>query len=329
VTGRDDGHGGDAPDRERGTTDRPPTARSLLAAVRDRLADRAATATSPRVTVGERVVLVDVTVDGDGNGEDGGGGDGEGSGERLAGVAHRPPGEPPADGWPRSVRALADLADGGSHDRLLARAVGIATLNALSAPDVDWLPGDPMAALSDEVEVVATVGLFRPAFRKFSDVSVRVVERDPPDPATVDAPAGVTVSTTGPSGARRAFEGADVLFVTGSTLVYGGVDRYLAAAADAAVPATVLIGATASFLPEPAFEAGVDVLAGARVDDLAGVRERVVAGDCDTDLHDSGLTKGYVVAPRVAGDGDELDGLTLPGAGGTTSERRIADGRGQ
>ena len=54
------------------------------------------------------------------------------------------------------------------------------------------------------------------------------------------------------------------------------------------------VGATASHWPGPAFAAGVDVVAGARVDDPDRVRERVAAGDCGTDLHDTGVAKVYV-----------------------------------
>jgi hypothetical protein len=162
-----------------------------------------------------------------------------------------------------------------------------------------------MAALSPEVSVVATVGLFRPAFRKFADVDVRVVERDPPAADGIDTPPGVTTTTFAPDACATAFEGADVCFVTGSTLVYGGIDRYLDASTAAGVPLVVLVGSTASFLPDPAFRAGVDVLAGASVTDPARVRARVAAGDCDTDLHADGLQKGYVPAREA------LPGLTF------------------
>jgi hypothetical protein len=53
----------------------------------------------------------------------------------------------------------------------------------------------------------------------------------------------------------------------------------------------VTVGATASHWPGPAFATGVDVVAGARVDDPDRVRERVAAGDCGTDLHDTGVAK--------------------------------------
>jgi uncharacterized protein (DUF4213/DUF364 family) len=246
----------------------------VLERVRAGLSDRIEAATNPRVTVGDRVVLVDCV-----HPEDG----------RVAGLAHRPSGT--ATTWPLSVRALATLSEA---DEPLARAVGIATLNALSASTVDWRVGDPMAALSPDVSVVATVGLFRPALRKFGDVTVRVVERELP--VTVDAPPGVRVTTHAPESCATAFADADVCFVTGSTLVYGGLERYLDALADADVDLVVLVGATASHDPRPAFEAGVDLVAGARVSDVDRVRARVAAGDCGTDLHDAGVEKVYAAA---------------------------------
>ncbi|MFB6131137.1 MAG: Rossmann-like domain-containing protein [Salinigranum sp.] len=294
----------------------------LLDRVRRLLADRADAAVRPRVTVAPRVVLVELEHPRHG---------------RLAGVAHRPRSDRPsaestapvADAsvgaasphgasvdppsgaepdasrrtWPRSAAALSSLAVDAPASDPLARAVGIATLNALSAPDVHWRPGDPMAALSPDVGVVATVGLFRPAFRKFGDVEVRVVERDPD--RVDDLPSGASASVYAPEECGSAFDGADVCFVTGSTLIYGGVDRYLAALTAVEVPLVVLIGSTASFLPEPAFDAGVDVLAGARVTDPDRVREHATAGDCDTDLHDNGLEKGFVSAR------EELPGLDV------------------
>jgi uncharacterized protein (DUF4213/DUF364 family) len=252
--------------------------------VRAGLRDRIAAATDPRVTVGDRSVLVECVHPTYG---------------RVAGLAHRPAGTTPT--WPSSVADLAALS-GASEP--LPRAVAIATLNALSAPEMDWQVGDPMAALSPDVSVVATVGFFGPALRKFDDVTVRVVERDPP--AAVDAPPGVTVVTYRPESCADAFADADLCFVTGSTLIYGGFDRYLDALEDAGVALVVLVGATASHDPRPAFEAGVDLVAGARVRDVERVRPRVAAGDCGTDLHDAGVEKVYATADR------DLPGLELP-----------------
>lgn len=260
----------------------------ILEQVAAGLRDRASEATDARVTVGARVLLVEVVHPDHG---------------RLAGLAHTPEGTlRPLDG--ASPTTLVERAT--AADASIERAAGVAALNALSVPDVDWRTGDPMAALSPDVDAVATVGLFRPAFRKFDDVEVRVVERDPP--ADVRSPPEVRVATYPPAECAAAFDGADVCFVTGSALVYGGVDRYLSALSAAGVAPVVLVGATASHRPEPAFDAGVDVVAGARVTDVDRVRERALAGDCGTDLHDAGVEKVYVARPPTD-DGPPTDGI--------------------
>lgn len=241
-----------------------------------------------RVTVGDRVVLVELTGRGD-----------VPTGATRAGVAHRPAGDPPGTDdrtLERLLRAVGPSAGAESSNRL-TRALGIAAVNALSAPFLDWRAGDPMALLDADVDCITTVGLFRPAFRKFDDVTVRVIERDPIE----DVPSrdGVDIETFTPDAAAVAMAGADVVFVTGSTLIYGGLDAYLdAAPADATV---VVIGATASFLPEPLFDRGVDVVAGASVSDPDAVRDAVARGACGTDLHDAGLRTVYTAATHPAG----------------------------
>ena len=275
---------------------------SILRAVVDRLRALGATAaTVDRVTVGDGVVMVELLEEpADG-----------GAPRRLAGLAHRPPGPVPSV-TDRDVETLLEWATGaaGPENRDHgAVAVGVAALNARSAPFVDWSRGDPMALLESDVETIATVGLFRPAFRKFDDVAVRVIERDPVDPASVSAPDGVAVSTFEPGEAEAAMDGASVVFVTGSAFVYGGVERYLEAAPASAT--VVLVGATASFLPQPAFDAGVDVVAGAAVEDPDRVRAAIRAGACGTVVHDAGVAKVYAVDGRPTGLGlDATDGPT-------------------
>jgi uncharacterized protein (DUF4213/DUF364 family) len=266
-------------------------AEAVVREVREALSVRAAAATDPRITVGDRVLLVSCHHPDEGT---------------LAGVAHRPPG-PVADEDVTDV-SVEQLAQGatdaapGSVDR----AIGLATLNALSVGEVEWLAGDPMAALDASVETVATVGLFRPAFKKFGGVSVRVVERDIGGIDPESLPERVPTTLFSPDEADAAFDGADVCFITGSTLVYGGIDAYLATAREAAVPLVVVVGATASMLPDPLFDRGVDLVAGARVRDVASVRDNIAAGDCGTDLHDAGLQKVYCAADSP------LPGLQLP-----------------
>lgn len=262
---------------------------TVLTRVHDRLREAATDATVDTIASGDRVVLVELATDAG----------------RTAGVAHLPAGEMPDTGG-QTASTLARWAI-DAEGPVARRAVGVATLNALSAPHVHWQPGDPMAALSADVDRITTVGLFRPAFRKFSGVDVRVVERDPGAISVADLEPGddVSVSLFGPDESGEAFDGADVAFVTGSTLIYGGLERYLAAADDGTL--VVLIGATASILPEPCFAAGVDVLAGVDVVDRVTVRDRITAGDCGTSLHGAGLRKSFVAAENPAG-------LDLPAA---------------
>jgi hypothetical protein len=119
----------------------------------------------------------------------------------------------------------------------------------------------------------------------------------------VPDPDGVRVRTFTPDEAADAMGGADVVFVTGSAFIYGGVEAYLDAAPASAT--VVVIGATASFVPDPLFEAGVDVVAGAAVTDADGVSAALRQGACGTDLHDAGLRKVY--AARATPSGIRID----------------------
>ncbi|WP_265110994.1 Rossmann-like domain-containing protein [Halosolutus halophilus] len=302
----------------------------ILPAVVDRLRSIGALegATAERVTLGDATLMVELAGVESGTGAEAGTADvagGSRGSHRTAGFAHRPPGNGrTADALDESTDGVdvetlvrwATRTPGGSSTEtigypgtprdgtLLERALGVAAINALSAPFVDWNPGDPMALLDPAVDAITTVGLFRPAFRKFADVDVRVIERT--DVGSVSSPDGVSVTTFRPDAASAAMADADVVFVTGSTFVYGGLEAYLEAAPAAAT--VVLIGATASVLPGPAFAAGVDVVAGASVTETERdrVREAVRAGACGTDLHDAGVRKVYAVADRATGPGQAL-----------------------
>jgi hypothetical protein len=247
--------------------------------------DPISSATFDRVTIGDAAVLVELSV----------GASGESS---AAGLAHRPPGDVP-DPAPWSEQSPDEFlreAFEGTTGRPV-RAVGIATLNALSAPYLDWREGDPMALLDADVDRIVTVGLFRPAFRKFGAIEVRVIEREAI--GDVPAPDRIDLQSFTPEETEAAMDGADVVFLTGSTLVYGGIERYLAAAPESAT--VVCVGATVSLLPDPLFDAGIDVVAGAEVVDVQQARTAVQSGACGTDLHDHGVRKVYVARDRPVG----------------------------
>ncbi|MFB6157600.1 MAG: Rossmann-like domain-containing protein [Haloferacaceae archaeon] len=253
------------------------TADRVLAAAVDRVATLVDDATLVDATAGANALLVAADVDG----------------RRSAGVAHRPAGDLPLPEAGADGLALAGCATAADP---ATRAVGVAALNALSAPQVDWRRGDPFASLPAGADVVTTVGSFAPAFRRFDDAAVRVIERPGVAVDADRAPDGVTVERYDPDGRAAAMAGADVAFVTGATLLYGGLGDYLAAADAAGVPSVVLVGATASFVPGPALDAGATVVAGARVTDTEAVRAAVADGACGTDLHDAGLRKVYAAA---------------------------------
>ncbi len=179
-------------------------------------------------------------------------------------------------------------------DAQASRSLGVATMNALSVPLIDWVDGDPMDSIGSGVSVVAIVGLFEPALRKFGAKDVRVIEREPLDPDAINAPDSIDVSTHLPEAVDSAFAGVDVLFISGSTMGYGGLDSYLTAATN--IPTVIVIGASASFIPGPLFDTGVSMVAGARVSAPDTVRSGILAGGCAADLHQFGLEKVFVTA---------------------------------
>ena len=263
--------------------------------------------TVQRVTVGEKTIMVELAgVDSDVDSERDG---------TTAGLAHRPPGDAVStDG--RGIETLVDWATDGPEDAgsPLRTAIGLAAINALSAPHIDWQTGDPMALLDRSVGTIATVGLFKPALRKFSNVDVRVIERTEMDVDDIPTPEGVRLTGFRPAEAEAAMAAADVVFITGSTLVYGGLEQYLDAVPAGAT--TVLIGATASLLPAAAFAAGVDIVAGAVVTDRQRVRAAVRAAACGTELHTAGVEKVFVAAdPSQDGShgiADSIDRIGQP-----------------
>ena len=177
----------------------------------------------------------------------------------------------PASGRLRGELA-ATLVDDMWDGSAVNRAVGIATLNALSAtcwslrPPVDYTIEQGVDALdsldlSDDQQVVV-VGALAPFLKvlKRRGRPYRVLELDPstlkPDEMPFYAPAD-----RAPVEVPR----ADVLVVTGTSLINDTLEGLLALARpDATV---VVVGPTASMLPEAFFRRGVDVLGGVLVND--------------------------------------------------------------
>lgn len=136
------------------------------------------------------------------------------------------------------------------------RAVGVAALNALTwalKPTPEFKVGDPLDLLDFGGKRVGVVGYFKPLLWRFRSArSVKIVERKrmrgfyPPERAD------------------EALRGADIVLLTGSCLVYGGLERYLRLARGASM--VIVLGPTSSMTPEPFFKRGVDVVAGVRIE---------------------------------------------------------------
>lgn len=177
----------------------------------------------------------------------------------------------PASGRLRGTPAAALVDDmwGGSA---INRAVGIATLNALSStcwslhPPADYAIEQGVDALDDlhltDAQHVVVVGALAPFLKvlKRRGRPYRVLELDPSTLRPDEMPFYARADEA-PVEVPR----ADVLVVTGTSLINDTLEGLLALARpDATV---VVVGPTASTLPQAFFRRGVDILGGVLVND--------------------------------------------------------------
>ena len=165
----------------------------------------------------------------------------------------------------------------------LRHAVGVATLNALSALSLERLgPGvgvllrdvDALQAASvGAADRVVLVGSFLPFIRALRDRvgSLAVIDRHREALGEEYAE-----FWTPPERGDELISQASVVILTGSSLVEGGIDWLLDAAASART--TVIAGPTTPLWAPPFFAHGVDVLAGIRVTDGAQMLRLVSEG---------------------------------------------------
>jgi uncharacterized protein (DUF4213/DUF364 family) len=165
----------------------------------------------------------------------------------------------------------------------LRRAVGVAVLNALSARALDahGVPGGRLLAGVDALEAagvraedrVAMVGAFPPFIKALKG---RVAALAIIDKHGAALKADEQPMWRAPAAAVETVADANVVVITGSALVEGGLDPLLDAARSAR--RVVLAGPTASPWPPPFFERGVHVLGGIRVRDGAALLQLVSEG---------------------------------------------------
>jgi len=176
-----------------------------------------------------------------------------------------------------------DLARQALSPFRLRRAIGVATLNALSACLMaeKGIPGGHILSNTDALDVVrfrdgdkvVLVGAFTPFIRKLKEqkVELKVIDKHR------DALKGEELFLwASPDSAAELLPQADVAIITGSALVEGGMDYLLELCTGARE--IVLAGPTASPWPEPFFARGVTVLGGIKVHDAAKFMRLVAEG---------------------------------------------------
>jgi uncharacterized protein (DUF4213/DUF364 family) len=169
-------------------------------------------------------------------------------------------------------RKAWELAGYALSPSALRRALGIATLNALSSTALERYglsQGEmrPNLDALDAVEIrsvdrVVMVGSFVPFIKALKDrvTCLSVVDKHPealrPDERML---------WVAPQRVAEALGSADVVLISGSALVEGGIDDLLGACPKAR--RRVLAGPTAPLWPATFFRHGIDVLGGIRVAD--------------------------------------------------------------
>ena len=165
---------------------------------------------------------------------------------------------------------VTDVLAGLTSEEPIKVSVAIATLNALSAycwdqglddkyrihMDADALDAVRMSAENS----IAVIGAFVPVLRKLKSRGGKwwVIEQDPKTLKSDEMDHFIPADQS-----KETIAAADVLIVTGVTLVNHALEEILKAARQDAEIA--VIGPTASMLPDALFERGVRVVGGVRV----------------------------------------------------------------
>ncbi len=185
----------------------------------------------------------------------------------------------------------------------LRRALGVATLNALSAAAISR-HGLPEGALMEKFDAldaagiapddkVVMVGSFIPFIKRLKGhvASLKIIDKHrdalKPEEHALWIP---------PSRAAEALNDASVLILSGSTLVEGGADEFLSFSNAARV--RVMAGPTTPLWPRPFFRRGIAILGGIRV--LHGGDLLTIVGQGGSGyFFEQAADKVCVIAPNI------------------------------
>ena len=168
---------------------------------------------------------------------------------------------------------ITGLMDYALDDNALKAAVGMATLNALSAillaDDTCRYKPSAYGNALDLVEItsedtVAMVGAFPPFIKRIQEITKNLFVIDK-NPKVVGK--GDTIKIESADRLKEIIPQANILVITGVTLVNHTLGPILELAEKA--NEIVVVGPTASVYPEPLFARGVTVLGGVKITDAA------------------------------------------------------------
>ncbi len=168
---------------------------------------------------------------------------------------------------------ITELMDYALDDNALKAAVGMATLNALSAilladDTCQYKPSSYGNALDlidiTSEDTVAMVGAFPPFIKRIQEITKNLFVIDK-NPKVVGK--GDTIKIESADRLKEIIPRANILVITGVTLVNHTLGPILELAENA--NEVVVVGPTASVYPEPLFKRGVTVMGGVRITDAA------------------------------------------------------------
>lgn len=168
---------------------------------------------------------------------------------------------------------ITDLMDYALDDNALKAAVGMATLNALSAillaEDACRYKPSAYGNALDLVEIasedtVAMVGAFPPFIKRIREITKNLFVIDK-NPKVVGK--GDTIKIESADRLEEIIPQANIIVITGVTLVNHTLGPILNLAGKA--KEIVVVGPTASVYPEPLFRRGVTVMGGVRITDAS------------------------------------------------------------
>ncbi len=221
-----------------------------------------------------------------------------------------------------SGRKAAAFVEDAIESGGVRRALGIAVLNALAqvaidrygCPDAEFLQ-DTDAFDAVEVkphEKVVVVGAFAPFLRALRKIEADylVLEKDPATLKPVEMPFFREADLAG-----EVVPQADVLLITGTTLINDTLDGLLGMAKPTA--RTVVVGPTVTMIPEPFFNRGCDILGGIQITDADGFLDILCEGG--SGYHFFGKS-AHKVALRRKGLFDRSSASLLHGKAGSQAD---------